>query len=124
VLMLLGKVYARTARVMFSEGLYREAAKHLRLDPARPAAGGCPVHPSMAAVLAWQYHQLLTALPKRGGRAAGLRGAGAWMGAAWGNAVLSGEGWERLLQLEPLKGGCARRWLPSSPAERASELHP
>jgi len=35
VLMLLGKVYARTARVMFAEGMYRESAKLMRLDPSK-----------------------------------------------------------------------------------------
>ncbi|GLI65024.1 hypothetical protein VaNZ11_008394 [Volvox africanus] len=35
LLMLLGYSYSRSARVTFAEGLYREAAKLLRLDPAR-----------------------------------------------------------------------------------------
>ncbi|GIL44694.1 hypothetical protein Vafri_2217 [Volvox africanus] len=35
LLMLLGYTYSRSARVTFAEGLYREAAKLLRLDPAR-----------------------------------------------------------------------------------------
>lgn len=38
--MLLGKVYARTARVMFAEGLYRESAKLLKLDASRQAQVG------------------------------------------------------------------------------------
>lgn len=58
----------------FAEGLYREAAKLLHLDPARqqglapprlPAT--CGVHPSVGAMLAWRYAQLLWALPNRGG---------------------------------------------------------
>lgn len=32
MLLLLGKVYARTARIMFAEGLYREGAKIMKLD--------------------------------------------------------------------------------------------
>ncbi|GIL76035.1 hypothetical protein Vretifemale_5772 [Volvox reticuliferus] len=35
LLTLLGYTYSRSARVTFAEGLYREAAKLLRLDPAR-----------------------------------------------------------------------------------------
>ncbi|KAG2494259.1 hypothetical protein HYH03_007614 [Edaphochlamys debaryana] len=37
LLTLLGYTYSRSARVTFGEGLYREAAKLLRLDPARIA---------------------------------------------------------------------------------------
>ncbi len=66
VLMLLGKVYARTARVMFAEGLYRECLKLMQLDDTK-VGGPCPhVHPSVAAMLGWQYHQLLKVLPNRG----------------------------------------------------------
>jgi hypothetical protein len=35
VLTLLGVVYSRSARVMYAEGMFREAAKLARLDPAR-----------------------------------------------------------------------------------------
>ncbi|KAG1671486.1 hypothetical protein FOA52_003144 [Chlamydomonas sp. UWO 241] len=66
VLLCLGKVYARTARVVFAEGLYRECAKLVRLEPGRPEVGaGVRAHASLAAVIAWQYHQLMTALPNR-----------------------------------------------------------
>lgn len=78
LLTLLGYTYSRSARVTFAEGLFREAAKLLRLDPgrqqpppdgpaARAAAAGAGVHASAAAVLAWRYAQLLWVLPNRGG---------------------------------------------------------
>lgn len=35
VLTMLGVVYSRTARVTFGEGMFREAAKLSKLDPAR-----------------------------------------------------------------------------------------
>jgi len=35
VLTLLGLVYSRSARVMYAEGMFREAAKLAKLDPAR-----------------------------------------------------------------------------------------
>lgn len=45
----------------------REATKQLRLDgePDPSAARSMLMHPSVAAVLAWRYSQLLSALPKR-----------------------------------------------------------
>ena len=39
VLMLLGKVYARTARVVFAEGMYRECAKVIRLECGKVGMG-------------------------------------------------------------------------------------
>jgi len=95
VLLPLGHVFCRTARVTFAEGLHREAAKLLGLDVGRllsagGAGGGAdaaahraalgprplPVHGSLAAALCWRNAQLLTALPKRDSE------AGAWSGAA------------------------------------------
>jgi hypothetical protein len=35
VLCTLGVVYSRSARVMYAEGMFREAAKLAKLDPAR-----------------------------------------------------------------------------------------
>lgn len=71
-LILLGWTYSRSARVTLAEGLYREAAKLLRLDPSAEGASTTGngtehrlVHPSTGALLAWRYAQLLTALPKR-----------------------------------------------------------
>ncbi|KAK9829059.1 hypothetical protein WJX72_003679 [[Myrmecia] bisecta] len=65
VLSLLATVFARTQRVTMAEGLYRNAAKLIKLDPsqAKPTANG--VHSSVAAMIAWQHAQLLTVLPKR-----------------------------------------------------------
>ena len=40
MLLLLGKVYARTARVVFAEGMYRECAKLIHLDPGKVCVGG------------------------------------------------------------------------------------
>ena len=40
MLLLLGKVYARTARVVFAEGMYRECAKLIHLDPDKVCVGG------------------------------------------------------------------------------------
>ncbi|PNH04649.1 hypothetical protein TSOC_009171 [Tetrabaena socialis] len=74
LLLLLGYTYSRSARVTFAEGLFREAAKLLRLDPARQQqqqqqqCGGA--HASVGAVLAWRYAQLLWVLPNRGNEAA------------------------------------------------------
>jgi hypothetical protein len=93
-LTLLGDVYARTARVMFAEGMYREAARLAGVEAAiggggrgggggeggggggdgsssgpssssSSAGGPRVVHPSLGALAAWRYAQLLTALPKR-----------------------------------------------------------
>ncbi len=79
LLALLGYAYCRSARVTFGEGLFREATKLLRLDPARlpahgdggssgaaAAAAAMGVHASVAAVLAWRFAQLLWVLPNRG----------------------------------------------------------
>eukprot|EP00798_Chlamydomonas_sp_ICE-L_P032444 gene32444-31057_t len=72
ILSLLGHVYSRSARVTFAEGLFREATKMLRIDPlsvtaAQQAADARGVvHSSVLAVVGWRYHQLLSALPKRG----------------------------------------------------------
>ena len=77
VLCALGHVYARSARVMYAEGVLREAGKLARLDPSRlsvapPARDlGAGLH----AALAWRHAQLLTALPNRGGEAAAWEGA-------------------------------------------------
>jgi len=126
-LVLLGDVYARTARVTFAEGMYREAARLAGAEArigggagggaagagaggagggagdggggaptsgenggggggtteslSTPAAGAGaagprPVHPSLAALAAWRYAQLLTALPRRGTEAAAWAAAG------------------------------------------------
>ncbi|GBF94645.1 hypothetical protein Rsub_07381 [Raphidocelis subcapitata] len=85
VLCALGVVYSRSARVMYAEGMFREAAKLARLDPARltVAPPSHALHPSLHAALAWRYCQLLSALPNRGGEAE------AWEGAAralWGRS--------------------------------------
>jgi hypothetical protein len=97
-LTLLGDVYARTARVTFAEGMYREAARLAGVvvvvgggggseaaggGSAAPSsssssgdgssssfsssesAGPHSVHPSLGALAAWRYAQLLTALPRR-----------------------------------------------------------
>jgi hypothetical protein len=87
-LVLLGDVYARTARVMYAEGMYREAARLAGVEAAgigsggrgggggggaaeedgggaEAAAGPRAVHPSLGALVAWRYAQLLTALPRR-----------------------------------------------------------
>ncbi|WIA20326.1 hypothetical protein OEZ85_006158 [Tetradesmus obliquus] len=76
VLLLLGSGYARSARVMFAEGLLREAAKVLgaaepsRLVDKAASSSRQLAHPSLAAAVAWRYCQLLTALPNRGAEAA------------------------------------------------------
>eukprot|EP00198_Chlamydomonas_reinhardtii_P002417 XP_001691753.1 predicted protein [Chlamydomonas reinhardtii] len=116
LLTLLGYTYSRSARVTFAEGLFREAAKLLRLDPgrqqpppdgpaARAAAAGAGVHASAAAVLAWRYAQLLWVLPNRAGEAAkweafarqywagsGRLGAADIAGVLGGEGHLKGEG--------------------------------
>uniref|UniRef100_A0A383VNM6 Uncharacterized protein n=1 Tax=Tetradesmus obliquus TaxID=3088 RepID=A0A383VNM6_TETOB len=75
VLLLLGTGYARSARVMFAEGLLREAAKVLgaaepsRLVDKAASSSRQLAHPSLAAAVAWRYCQLLTALPNRGAEA-------------------------------------------------------
>lgn len=100
LLTLLGYTYSRSARVTFAEGLFREAAKLLRLDPFRlqtaeqrkgevqgqgqqqppidsPAlqeAAEAGVHASSVAVLAWRYAQLLWVLPNRGAWVRGCTG--------------------------------------------------
>lgn len=106
VLALLGVVYSRSARVMYAEGMFREAAKLSRLDPSRlsvvpplPA-----LHPSLHATLAWRHCQLLHALPNRGSEAS------SWEACArdlWGRsaALASGPGPEAVLgDLVALKG--------------------
>lgn len=100
LLALLGHTYSRSARVTFAEGLYREAAKLLHLDPARqqglapprlPAT--CGVHPSVGAMLAWRYAQLLWALPNRGGEAAlWEKCALHYWAASWGVQQQQGQG--------------------------------
>ncbi|GAX79410.1 hypothetical protein CEUSTIGMA_g6851.t1 [Chlamydomonas eustigma] len=78
VLMLLGRVYARTARVIFAEGMYRESTKLLQLDSwlsmkqmgRSSSTPPLTAHPSVLAMVAWHFHQLLTVLPNRGGEAA------------------------------------------------------
>eukprot|EP00877_Chromochloris_zofingiensis_P013697 jgi/Chrzof1/8581/Cz03g16090.t1 len=79
VLLLLGTVYSRTARVTFAEGVFREAVKFYGLDPQKPkpASSKQCVHPSLAAALCWRYCQLLSALPNRSTEAA------AWADMAW-----------------------------------------
>jgi hypothetical protein len=91
-LTLLGDVYARTARVTFAEGMYREAARLAGVVVLASGGGGGEaagggsvaaaassdgslsssesagphsVHPSLGALAAWRYAQLLTALPRR-----------------------------------------------------------
>ncbi|KAG2422639.1 hypothetical protein HXX76_015877 [Chlamydomonas incerta] len=116
LLTLLGYTYSRSARVTFAEGLFREAAKLLRLDPgrqqppvggpaAREAAAAAGVHASAGAVLAWRYAQLLWVLPNRAGEAAkweafarqywdgsGRLGGADIAGVLGGEAHLKGEG--------------------------------
>lgn len=71
VLLLTAYTYSRTGRVTLAEGLYREAAKMLQLGPgSADAIELAMVHPSMGALLAWRYCQLLTAMPRRGTEAA------------------------------------------------------
>ena len=83
VLLPLAWVYSRSGRVTLAEGLYREIAKILHLSPPPTTAGGgsgsgsgsnggsldfvehLGVHPNVAALAAWRYAQLLTALPRR-----------------------------------------------------------
>eukprot|EP00887_Chlorella_sp_A99_P004314 scaffold15.g4314.t1 len=64
-LLMLGKVYSRSGRVTLAEGLYRECSKMLGLDPTNEDWSLTAVHPSVGALLAWRYAQLLTAMPKR-----------------------------------------------------------
>lgn len=79
VLLPLAWIYSRTGRVTLAEGLYREISKILQLNPAAPDPGAGAatvedlgeVHPSLGALAAWRYAQLLTALPRRGTEAAG-----------------------------------------------------
>jgi len=68
VLLVLGRLYASTARVSYAEGLYRESAKRLGVDKDGPKGDkpvDMPVHSSVAALLCWRFAQLLTVLPKR-----------------------------------------------------------
>ncbi|BDA43398.1 hypothetical protein COCOBI_04-4100 [Coccomyxa sp. Obi] len=60
----LGIVFARTQRVTYAEGVFRNAAKIVGLDPAKCKAPN-NVHASTAACLSWRYAQLLAAMPKR-----------------------------------------------------------
>ncbi|KAF8055656.1 RPA1A [Scenedesmus sp. PABB004] len=100
VLLLLARTYARSARVMYAEGMLRECAKLLGGDPARLAdaqqqpAGRAPAHASLRAALAWRFAQLLTALPSRGAEAA------AWSDAARALWPRAGAG----LSARPLEG--------------------
>jgi hypothetical protein len=70
-LCLTAAVYARTGRLVFAEGLLREAAKrlHLAVDSASDAAPSGPwrtdMHPSIPACIAWQFAQVCTATVKR-----------------------------------------------------------
>lgn len=63
-LLLLAEVYSRTGRVTLSEGLYREILKILGLAP-QERKGTDAVHPTVNALAAWRFAQLLTVLPKR-----------------------------------------------------------
>ncbi|KAL4423065.1 hypothetical protein ABPG77_005870 [Micractinium sp. CCAP 211/92] len=66
VLLLTAHAYSRTGRVTLAEGLYREAAKMLQLSPGHTDEVDIKaVHPSVGALLAWRYAQLLTAMPQR-----------------------------------------------------------
>jgi hypothetical protein len=69
----LAEVYSRTGRVTLAEGLYREVAKLLELDPSAGKMGGTDVHPSVNSFVAWRFSQLLTVLPKRETEAAAWR---------------------------------------------------
>ncbi|PRW44846.1 NEDD8-activating enzyme E1 catalytic subunit isoform B [Chlorella sorokiniana] len=72
VLLLTAHMYSRTGRVTLAEGLYREAAKMLSISPAGAEDVDLKlVHPSLGALLAWRYAQLLNALPRRATEAAG-----------------------------------------------------
>jgi hypothetical protein len=76
ILLTLGHVYSRSARVTFAEGLFRECAKIFGVqDPtqaqvARSGGGRAArqfnAHASLLGVLAWRFHQLLSVLPNRG----------------------------------------------------------
>lgn len=71
VLLAIARVYARTRRISFAEGLYKEASKLLNVHvgppgQAKPSSQGPKAHASIVALLCWQNAQLLTALPKRG----------------------------------------------------------
>lgn len=72
ILLPLAFVYSRTGRVTLAEGLYREISKILRITPiSAESVEVAEVHPSIGALAAWRYAQLLTALPRRGTEASG-----------------------------------------------------
>ena len=73
----LAEVCSRTSRVIVAEGLYREVAKLLDLDPRAGKNGGPFVHSSVNSFVAWRFAQLLTVLPKRETEAA------AWKDLSW-----------------------------------------
>ncbi|KAJ9514091.1 hypothetical protein QJQ45_002207 [Haematococcus lacustris] len=84
----LAHCYSRTARVTFAEGLLRECVRILKLDPQRGLAQALApskrlLHPSLTALLAWRYCQLLAALPNRGSEGAAwkLLAESAWLAA-------------------------------------------
>jgi hypothetical protein len=69
-LSLTAAVYARTGRLVFAEGLLREAAKRMQLsvDVAEGHTGPwrTDMHPSVPACVAWQFAQVCAATEKRG----------------------------------------------------------
>ena len=72
ILLPLAFVYSRTGRVTLAEGLYREISKIMRITPSSAeSVEVAEVHPSIGALAAWRYAQLLTALPRRGSEADG-----------------------------------------------------
>lgn len=72
ILLSLAWMYSRTGRITLAEGLYRETLKIFDLNINERMGGDStlrselPFHPSVGALAAWRYAQLLTALPGRG----------------------------------------------------------
>jgi tetratricopeptide (TPR) repeat protein len=72
ILLSLAWMYSRTGRITLAEGLYRETLKIFNLNINEGMGGDSllglelPFHPSVGALAAWRYAQLLTALPGRG----------------------------------------------------------
>eukprot|EP00884_Botryococcus_braunii_P012719 jgi/Botrbrau1/21448/Bobra.0216s0056.1 len=66
-LVMLGTLFARTGRLQLAEGMYRGAARKIQLLETAGEATALPVgvHLSVAAVLCWQYAQLLAVFPNR-----------------------------------------------------------
>ncbi|KXZ50853.1 hypothetical protein GPECTOR_14g105 [Gonium pectorale] len=118
LLALLGYAYSRSARVTFAEGLFREAAKLLRLDPAR-------LHLQMAQQQ--QLHQAQAHQEhlqgQQGGEASAAASAAARLGVHASVAAVLSWRYAQLLWVLPNRGseasqweGCARHmWAGSGP---------